>query len=147
MQNTIWTEAHLSDLELDYDDALSPEFALIEFHDAMGIPVNNSPTRLDRERLKRHYGLITEEVEELFESFDKRATANEVLKEFADVLYTVYSLAVEAGFWPYVEEAFYRVHESNMLKHPNPDGGKIQKGPDYRPPNFDDMNVHYPKQD
>jgi predicted HAD superfamily Cof-like phosphohydrolase len=134
----------------DYEDELSPEFALIEFHDAMGIPVNNQPTKLTAEALKRSFALIREEVNELDNALFGTWAAPHALKEFADVLYTVYSLSVEAGYWPYVEEAFYRVHESNMSKiDPKTgkveyrDDGKILKGPNYQPPNFDDMNVKY----
>lgn len=141
--NDVWTE-------LNYDDAIGPELSLIEFHDAMGIPVNNSPTRLYGDDLKPRLKIINEEWCELCEALDEDSKAEHVLKEMADLLYTIYSLSVSTGFWPYLEEAFYRVHESNMTKVDPETGqvqyknGKVLKGPHYQSPNFDDMNVKYP---
>lgn len=140
---SIWTE-------LDYDEVIGPEIALIEFHDAMGLPVNNQPTRLEYEDIESRLDVIHEELTEVESALhDDSVSAEDTLKEFADVLYTVYSLAVATGYWPYLEEAFYRVHESNMTKvDPNTGkveykNGKVLKGPHYKPPNFDDMNVKY----
>lgn len=140
---SIWTE-------LDYDEVIGPEIALIEFNDAMGLPVNNQPTRLSFEDVDHRLGVIWEELNELeHDLLTADSKAEDTLKEFADVLYTVYSLAVATGFWPYLEEAFYRVHESNMTKISPDTGqveykdGKVLKGPNYKPPNFDDMNVKY----
>lgn len=139
---SIWTE-------LDYDEVIGPEIALIEFHDAMGLPVNNQPTRLSEQEYSARIKIINEELEEVCSAIVTGKPATDVLKEFADLLYTVYSLAVATGYWPYLEEAFYRVHESNMTKvDPNTGkveykNGKVLKGPHYKPPNFDDMNVKY----
>lgn len=143
---SIWTE-------LDYEDAIGPEIALIEFHYAMGLPDNNQPTKLDEVELRARFRVIQEELDELDMAFGITWSAKNTLKEFADVLYTVYSLAVATGYWPYLEEAFYRVHESNMTKVDPETGmvhyknGKVLKGPHYQPPNFDDMNVKYSDED
>lgn len=135
-----------------------PEDMLIEFHDAMGLPVNNKPTHLEYKRYQRHFALIMEEYHELcdeltgqiYDEFITKPDPKKVVKEFADLLYVIYSLAVETGYWPYIEEAFYRVHESNMTKVSPETGkveyredGKVLKGPNYQPPNFDDMYVKY----
>lgn len=125
------------------------ELAMIEFHDTVGLPVNNKPTIVGKERLDRAFKIIREELTELDQALYGTWSAKHTLKEFADVLYTIYSLAVETGYWPYLEEAFYRVHESNMTKVDPKTGtvqyenGKVLKGPNYKPPNFDDMNVKY----
>lgn len=65
------------------------------------------------------------------------------LKEFADLQYVLSGAAVTFGF-P-LDEAFTRVHESNMSKldddgKPIKDtGGKVLKGPNYKPPFLEDL--------
>ena len=65
------------------------------------------------------------------------------LKELADLVYVCYQYAVNMG-WD-LDEAMHRVHESNMSKldeHGNPiyrDDGKVLKGPNYTPPNLEDL--------
>lgn len=59
-----------------------------------------------------------------------------ILKELCDVLYTAYGYALSLG-WD-IQEAFRRVHTSNMTKKPTTEG-KIQKGPDYVAPELGDL--------
>ena len=65
------------------------------------------------------------------------------LKELADLVYVCYQYAENMG-WD-LDEAMYRVHESNMSKL-GEDGkpiyrkdGKVLKGPNYEPPNLEDL--------
>ena len=67
----------------------------------------------------------------------------ECLKELADLVYVCYQYAANMG-WD-LDEAMYRVHESNMSKldeDGNPiyrEDGKVLKGPNYKPPNLEDL--------
>ena len=65
------------------------------------------------------------------------------LKEIADLVYVCYQYAENQG-WD-LDEALHRVHESNMSKL-DEDGnpifrkdGKVLKGPNYAPPNLEDL--------
>ena len=65
------------------------------------------------------------------------------LKELADLVYVCYQYAANMK-WD-LDEAMYRVHESNMSKldeEGNPvyrEDGKVLKGPNYAPPNLKDL--------
>jgi predicted HAD superfamily Cof-like phosphohydrolase len=109
-----------------------------EFHDAMGQPKDAAwakDTTLEELRSR----LISEE----FVEFMMGGTPDNILKELADILYVSYGYCVTYG-WD-LEEAFKRVHESNMSKLGDdgkplfrPDG-KVQKGPNYKKPNLEDL--------
>jgi len=65
------------------------------------------------------------------------------LKELADLVYVCYQYA-ENMSWD-LDEALNRVHQSNMTKL-DEDGdpiyredGKVLKGPNYKPPNLNDL--------
>ena len=80
--------------------------------------------------------------EEFYEATDE-TQAHARLKELADLVYVIYGYAVTFG-WD-LDEAFKRVHESNMPKL-GEDGkpikdqhGKVMKGPNYKPPNLKDL--------
>ena len=67
----------------------------------------------------------------------------ECLKELADLVYVCYQYAENLD-WD-LDEALYRVHASNMSKL-DEDGkpiyrkdGKVLKGPNYAPPNLEDL--------
>ena len=67
----------------------------------------------------------------------------DALKELADLVYVCYQYAANMN-WD-LDEAMYRVHESNMSKL-DEDGkpiyledGKVLKGPHYKPPNLEDL--------
>ena len=92
--------------------------------------------------------LIVEEFKEFLESegFLFRHGSNvqaECLKELADLVYVCYQYA-ENMRWD-LDEALYRVHESNMSKLGDDskpiyrDDGKVLKGPNYKPPDLSDL--------
>lgn len=92
--------------------------------------------------------LIVEEFKEFLDAENqliKGYTVNavECLKELADLVYVCYQYAENLG-WD-LDEALNRVHVSNMSKL-GPDGqpirredGKVLKGPNYQPPNLNDL--------
>lgn len=108
-----------------------------QFHEAMGLPLDQpwKPfTSLEKLRLR----LINEEFDEVLDAKSK----TEMLKELADLVYVAYGYAVTYG-WD-LDEAFLRVHSSNMSKLHNGipqyrDDGKVLKGPNYQPPNLEDL--------
>ena len=92
--------------------------------------------------------LITEEFKEFLEAeatlFRSSSKCHaDCLKELADIVYVCYQYAANMG-WD-LDEAMYRVHESNMSKldeEGNPilrEDGKVLKGPNYKPPNLEDL--------
>ena len=67
----------------------------------------------------------------------------ECLKELADLVYVCYQYAENMGW--FLDEALHRVHKSNLSKL-DEDGkpiyredGKVLKGPNYAPPNLEDL--------
>lgn len=80
--------------------------------------------------------------EEFLEFIDKDNTNAEKLKELADLVFVCYQYAAARG-WD-LDVAMRRVFESNMSKLV--DGrplrrsdGKVLKGPNYQPPNMEDL--------
>jgi hypothetical protein len=118
-----------------------------EFNEAYGLPIGTvsgydevreiSPENARSIMLRRE--LIQEEFKELMSA----PYLDEVMKEACDLVYVVLGLFVEFG-WDF-DEAFARVHESNMSKL-GEDGkpiyredGKVLKGPDFFKPNLTDL--------
>ena len=107
--------------------------------------VGNSISRESRSRQK---DLIVEEFKEFLEAdgrlFRTGGEPNaDCLKELADLVYVCYQYA-ENQRWD-LDEALDRVHKSNMSKL-DEDGnpifrkdGKVLKGPNYAPPNLEDL--------
>jgi len=103
---------------------------------------------ISREARARQMNLITEEFKELLEADSKLfRTGSEpraaCLKELADLVYVCYQYAANQR-WD-LDEALDRVHKSNMSKL-DEDGkpifrndGKVLKGPNYAPPNLEDL--------
>lgn len=91
--------------------------------------------------------LIVEEFKEFLEAerlFNNSPVLKaEALKELADLVYVCYQYAANMG-WD-LDEALNRVHISNMSKldaNGNPiyrADGKVLKGPNYTPPNLEDL--------
>jgi len=86
--------------------------------------------------------LIDEEWSEFHEAYHL-GTDTEELKELCDLVYVCYQYAANEG-WD-LDEAMRRVHQSNMSKL-DENGkpiyradGKVLKGPNYKPPNLDDL--------
>ena len=114
-----------------------------EFREAYQI--NSSLTRLATTRQKN---LIVEEFKEFLEAegmlfLSSSENKANCLKELADLVYVCYQYAANMG-WD-LDEAMHRVHESNMSKldeYGKPiyrEDGKVLKGPNYKPPNLEDL--------
>ena len=99
---------------------------------------------------KRSYqkNLIVEEFKEFLEAegllFRKNLDIeSEALKELADLVYVCYQYAENMGWL--LDEALDRVHLSNMSKLDEQgkpiyrEDGKVLKGPNYKPPNLEDL--------
>ena len=107
--------------------------------------IGNSRNKAPRTKQK---SLIIEEFKEFLEADGMlfRHGNNvqvECLKELADLVYVCYQYA-ENMSWD-LDEALHRVHQSNMSKL-GEDGkpifredGKVLKGPNYAPPNLEDL--------
>ena len=96
----------------------------------------------------RQRNLITEEFKEFLEAeaqlyLTSAKVKQDCLKELADLVYVCYQYAENMG-WD-LDEAMDRVHQSNMSKldeYGKPiyrDDGKVLKGPNYQPPNLEDL--------
>lgn len=107
----------------------------------------------DIKELRRRFKFMNEEVDEvldaiykveyeaLYEGHIRKATMAHLLKELADVQYTLSGFAATFGL--NLDEAFTRVHKSNLSKFkggPFYDAtGKVTKGPYYEPPQLEDL--------
>ena len=96
----------------------------------------------------RQRNLITEEFKEFLEAEGTLFRSNpschaDCLKELADLVYVCYQYAANMG-WD-LDEAMFRVHQSNMSKLDEEgkpiyrEDGKVLKGPNYKPPNLEDL--------
>ena len=102
----------------------------------------------DRQARAVQHKLIVEEFKEFLEAegmlfMHGRNHQEHALKELADLVYVCYQYAENMGW--FLDEALNRVHESNMSKldeDGNPiyrEDGKVLKGPNYKPPNLEDL--------
>ena len=107
--------------------------------------MKNSTTPASRTLQRR---LIVEEFKEFLDAENQlimglTVNAAECLKELADLVYVCYQYAANLG-WD-LDEALDRVHQSNLSKlddNGNPiyrEDGKVLKGPNYQPPNLNDL--------
>ena len=96
----------------------------------------------------RQRNLITEEFKEFLEADGMLFRYSPefpqyCLKELADLVYVCYQYAANMG-WD-LDEAMFRVHQSNMSKLDEEgkpiyrEDGKVLKGPNYKPPNLEDL--------
>jgi predicted HAD superfamily Cof-like phosphohydrolase len=129
-----------------------------EFHKCMDQPMDVMPTKDNRDLFTFRFALIQEEFKEFVEAakymyttIDKannkesyEQAKQHTLKELMDIKYVINGWCATYG-WD-ADEAFKRVHESNMSKlvdgkpHKNEDG-KVMKGPNYKLPDLSDL-VH-----
>ncbi len=124
-----------------------PMDQVTDFHLKMGVRIGQMHSGLPSERLALRKKLIDEELAELFLELEDAESLGlnwqHIYKEFVDLLYVTYGLAVELGMNKgLINMAFQAVHDSNLSKlgldgRPvlNPDG-KITKGPNYAPPDL-----------
>ena len=114
-----------------------------EFRSAYKISNSNS-----RPARAMQHNLIVEEFKEFLQAegmlyLSSSEHKENALKELADLVYVCYQYAVNMG-WD-LDEAMHRVHESNMSKLGEDgkpiyrDDGKVLKGPNYTPPNLEDL--------
>lgn len=131
------------------------EEKLTEFHTVMECSVHEE---LSPEILRLRYKLLDEELKELKIEMDtlcqelehsgqtSQETRTKMLKELVDLQYVLSGMAVSFGL-P-LEEAFDRVHTSNMSKLVDGkplkrEDGKILKGPNYQPPHLEDLALRF----
>lgn len=115
---------------------------VFEFTRSMRQAYDSSLT--DRELVSLRSSLIMEEAGEVFDELQREEVDPERLtKELCDLLYVTIGCAVAFGL-P-LDDAFERVHESNMSKL-GPDGrptfrddGKVLKPPTYKKPDLSDL--------
>lgn len=130
------------------------ESLIQEFHEAFGLAIDEVPNIT---LLKLRKTLIEEEVRELFVEMDTaiellnsgkpvpESLWADMLKELADVQVVLSGASVALAPLKRLEEAFVRVHESNMSKlgrNGKPiyrEDGKVLKGSNYTPPAMDDL--------
>jgi predicted HAD superfamily Cof-like phosphohydrolase len=80
---------------------------------------------------------VEEEFYELMYAF-RNETRSAVLKEACDLLWVTYGLLHTLGVDP--DTAFDRIYTSNCSKFPfSKVNGKVQKGPNYKPAELDDL--------
>ena len=107
--------------------------------------LKNSP---DRQTRAVQHNLIVEEFKEFLQAegmlfMHGRNHQEHALKELADLVYVCYQYAENMGW--FLDEALDRVHQSNLSKlddDGNPiyrEDGKVLKGPNYKPPNLEDL--------
>ena len=118
-----------------------------KFHEAYDMPrgevvISDDFAKIsekDANRIKLRNDLIAEEFSELV----RAENVSEIMKESCDLVYVILGMFVEYG-WDF-DEAFKRVHESNMSKLDDKgkpirrEDGKILKGPNYKAPDLRDL--------
>ena len=130
------------------------EDSVREFHEVFGLTIGADPTV---KLLQLRRSLIDEETQELFSDIDAaiaylergeivpRELYTNMLKELADVQVVISGTAVALKPLKELEEAFQRVHDSNMSKLGEDgkplyrDDGKVLKGPNYFEPDLSDL--------
>ena len=99
-----------------------------EFHEKIRVPVLDEPSLIPENRSSNRYRLMKDEVEEYLKGVQASDLQN-VAKELADILYSVYGTILEHGLQGIIEEIFEEVHRSNMSKDYHQ--YKMVKGPGY----------------
>ena len=115
-----------------------------KFMDAFGQETRKKPVWPDAETMELRIELIEEELRELKEAvYDGEGTLIDVADALTDLLYVIYGAGHSFGID--LDFNFQEVHSSNMSKL-GEDGkpiyrsdGKVLKGPNYRPPNLQNI--------
>lgn len=108
-----------------------------DFHVKFGCPVAEKPTMISEKDRLRRARLIVSEAAEFVESADKSDMVG-MIDSLCDIIYVVCGTAVELGID--LDPFFNEVQRSNMTKSPSKDsGGKVLKGPDYEPPDLENI--------
>ena len=132
----------------------SRERRIAEFHEKFGVAVQEEATEA---LLELRWKLIDEEASELLDAIESarqelmygnkpsRDLWIEILDGMADLQVVLSGTAVAVKELRNFDVAFYRVHDSNMSKlgeNGKPflrEDGKVLKGPNYKPPQLDDL--------
>ena len=101
-----------------------------QFHQKFRVPVASTPTIIAPDRYDLRHRLMAEEVEEYLAGAKENNLEN-IAKELADILYTVYGAILEHGLQDKMTAVFDEVHRSNMTKTFHE--CKIVKGSDFQP--------------
>lgn len=102
-----------------------------EFHFRFGQTVNDKPTPITPDQSYFRAKLMKEELCETVEAM-ALGDMTEVADGLADLIYVALGTAVEYGID--LDPVFKEVHRTNLLKMPNPNGGKILKPDGWEPP-------------
>ncbi len=95
---------------------MKKQLDLVEkFHKKFGVPVLNRPSLIPKDRSENRYRLMRDEVEEYLAGAKNEDLEN-IAKELADILYTVYGTVLEHGLQDKIDAIFKEVHNSNMSK-------------------------------
>jgi len=86
-----------------------------EFHEKFHQPVLDKPSLIDEDRSTNRYSLMKAEVNEYIEGVQNGDIEN-IAKELADILYTLYGTVLEHGLQDIFDDVFEEVHASNMSK-------------------------------
>lgn len=125
---------------------------LTEFHHAFGIYQNGHPTLcIPTEVHELRMRVMQEEVAEYAEEYalpgDDDSRLQAVVKELADIAYTLFGTVISHGLQNEFEQVFDAVHKSNMSKL-NADGkpiyradGKILKSDLYHEPDLSFVKI------
>lgn len=97
---------------------------------------------LQKTLIREEFLELSEALQDCFDHIENKRSREAALKELADLVYVCFQLAAAVG-WD-LDEALYRVHQSNLSKLV--DGkpvkrldGKVLKGPNYQPPVLIDL--------
>lgn len=112
------------------------------FMNAFGQEVKKTPELADFNTAELRLELICEEVQELSDALENESIVD-IADALTDILYVVYGTGHAYGID--LDECFREVHRSNMSKL-GEDGkpiyredGKVLKGPNYSPPNLENI--------
>ncbi len=86
-----------------------------EFHKKFRTLVSDSPSLIPKDRSSNRYRLMKDEVEEYLAGV-KNGNIENIAKELADILYTVFGTILEHGLQDKIKAIFEEVHRSNMSK-------------------------------
>lgn len=86
-----------------------------KFHEKFKVPVLDKPSLIPEDRSQLRYKLMKEEVEEYLLGTQNGDLEN-IAKELADILYSVYGTILEHGLQDKFEAIFEEVYNSNMSK-------------------------------
>jgi predicted HAD superfamily Cof-like phosphohydrolase len=103
------------------------------FQSKMNQELADQPTKLDGPKSRFYRRLIEEEAREVDDALAS-GSIEEIGGELVDLIYTCYAAANAHGLD--LHEFWVMIHEANMRKIPNPNGGKPLKGPDWKKPDL-----------